>query len=304
MRRLTVLVLAVASLVNGCTTVSEDQPSATAPPPPRDAGLRPVSLPFGDGLPYVAAETAAQGICQALSPEAWRELLGGPVGRTVEDGLTCVVTGADVTVRLRMRELVLDPDAEVVTIAGHRVRFGEREAATALLPVGEQDQEAQLLSGTLPVLHAEGPDETLRELFAALLPVLVHDGPRVPVPDADAVVPYTPTAPLPGVRLVDLPWPVQGLVLCTALAAVTGAPADRVQVGRKGGCEVPDTLAIVLAEFAMGQPAQAVAGKPATVDGDRVYVALNAPDRGVLSIQREPADLAFAEQLLGALGDL
>lgn len=294
----------VFAALAGCSSPEEPP----GPPPttsaPEDSGLRPVALPFGDGLPYVAAETSAQGICQALTPEVWRELLGGPVGRTIDDGTTCVVASTDVTVRLRMRELVLDPDVETATIAGHRVRFWDGEAATALVPVGEQDQEAQLLSGTLPVFHAEGPDETLRELFAALLPVLVHDGPPVPVSDAGGEVPYTPTAPLPGVRLVDLPAPVQGLVLCTAVVAVTGAPADRVHIGRKGLCEVADTLVIVFAEYGMGEPARTVAGKPATVDEDEVFVALNPPDRGVLSIQRDVADLAFAEQLVGTLGDL
>jgi hypothetical protein len=272
-----------------------------AAPPPQDSGLRPVSLPYGDGLPYLAPETSAQAICQALPAEQWQELLGGPVGRTIDDRLTCVVAGTDVTVRLRMRELAPDPDAEVVTIAGHRVRIGDQQAATALHPVGEQDVDAQVLSRTLPVFHVEGPDGLLRELVAALLPVLVHDGPPVPTPDAAGEVPFTPTPPVPGVRLIDLPAPVQGLVLCTAIQAATGTPAGQVHVGPGGSCDVGDTTASVLAEFEMGEPAKTVAGLPAIVDVDVVYVALDPPDSGVLRLL---GDLAFAEKLIPALGDL
>lgn len=304
MHRLAVLAMA-ALLTCGCSAeVEQPSPPPTTAVPP-DSGLRPVVVPYGDGLPYVAPETSAQAICQALPPERWQEMFGGPVGRTIDEGTTCVVTGADMTVRLRMRELAPDPGAEVVTLAGHQVRFGDGTAATALLPVGEQDEQAQVVSRTLPVFYAEAPDETLlRDLFATLLPVLVHDGPPVPAPDADGEVPFTPTAPLPGVRLVDLPAPVQGLVLCTALQAATSAPANQVHVNGGGGCDVGDTTAVVLAEFTMGGPAKTVAGLPATVDVDVVHVALNPPDHGVLRLQRETADLTFVEQLLGALGDL
>jgi hypothetical protein len=302
MRRLAVLALTVAALTSGCTTAGQDVPPTEGPEttrPPQDAGLRPVSLPYGDGLPYLAPETSAQAICQALPAERWQELLGGPVGRTIDDRLTCVVTGADVTVKLRMRELAPDPDAEVVTIAGHQVRIGDQQAATALLPVGEQDLDAQVLSRTLPVFHVEGPDEKLRELVAALLPVLVHDGPPVPAPDADGEVPFTPTPPVPGVRLGDLPAPVQGLVLCTAIQAATGTAVEQVHVNRGGGCEVGDTTAVVLADYAMGDATQTIAGLPATVDVDMVYVALS--DHAVLRLK---ADLAFIEQLIGTLGEL
>ncbi len=304
MRRLAVLAVAVASLTSGCTTVGQDVPPTGTEqdaPMPEDSGLRPVSLPYGDSLPYLAPETSAQAICQALPARRWRELLDGAVGRTIYDRSTCVVTGEDVTVKLRMRELVLDPDAEVVTIAGHQVRIGEQQAATALLPVGEQDAEAQLLSRTLPVFHAEGPDEILRDVFAALLPVLVNDGPPVPAPGADGEVPYTPTAPVAGVVLVDLPAPVRGLVLCTAVLAATGAPADQVHIGANGSCDVGETSAMFHPDFEVGTPDRSVAGRPATVDDNKVSVEVN---RGVLSIRREVADLAFAAQLIGALGQV
>jgi len=304
MRRLAVLALTVAALTSGCTTAGQDVPPTEGPRttrPPQDSGLRPVSVLYGDGLPYLAPETSAQTICQAVPAERWRELLGGPVGRTIDDRSTCVVTGTDVTVRLRMRELTPDPGAEVVTIAGHRVRIGDQQAATALHPAGEQDAEAQLLSRTLPVFHGEGPDQVLRDVFAALLPVLVLDGPAVPVPDANGEVPFARTDPFPEVLLVDLPGPVRGLVLCTAVLAITGEPADRVHISTNGACDVGETNVIVLPDHAMGTPTKTVGGRPATVDENKVYVELT---HGVLSIRRDVADLAFAEKLVGALGEL
>lgn len=326
MRRLAVLALVVTLLVSGCTTVGEDEPPATAPPPPRDAALRPVSLPYGDGLPYVPAETAAQAICQALSPERWEELLDGPVHRAIEEDSLCAITGPGMVVRIRMATVVIDqivPAAEITaeTIAGHQARLGVDVTGpvgvVVLLPVGEQVVANQIRSGTRPTLYVTvsadppGPPDGLgliRELFAALLPVLVHDGPKVPVPDSEGNVAYTPTAPLPGTRFVDLPGPVRGLILCTALISVTNPSpgAADVEANVRGGCDtvVPVPVAVTAFDVYLSDEATqfTVAGRPAwqTALG-RMAVDL---DHAVLELAGEHITREFAEQLIGKLGEL
>src|SRR5262245_16073384 len=100
--------LLVVAALAGCSTpdpAPRPDPATTTTtttvPTPADKGLRPVTMTYRDGLAYVFAETAAQALCHALTPAEWRDVLGGDVGRTIDDSggdsAACVVVSGPAT---------------------------------------------------------------------------------------------------------------------------------------------------------------------------------------------------------------
>lgn len=152
------------------------------------------------------------------------------------------------------RALVVDLERTVHTlgtagelIAGRRVEVDGSSssghvaaASAALVSLGEQDIAEQQRVGARPVLRllarTTGIDQNppdlpalLRRLLAALLPKLTPAGPATPVYDDAGKLTYTPTEPIPGVPIYDLPQTVQALVLCTAVlheAGIRPQPGD------------------------------------------------------------------------------
>jgi hypothetical protein len=252
--------LLAAGLVAACTnggrgTQPTNSPSSStttysAKPAPPDQNVRDVrqAMIYSDGIAHVLEETAAQMICDALSPAEWHQVLGVGVGRTVYGGVSakCVVSTGALAIELQTVVEALGSSGE--RIAGRRVRVDDSSgsnrvaaASAAVVPLGEQNIPAQQRVGARPVLHLlarttdndqPAPDllALLRRLLAALLPRLTPTGPATPVQDAAGVLAYTSTDPVAGVAIYDLPRPVQSLVLCTAMLRQTGLTAQSVGV--------------------------------------------------------------------------
>ena len=227
-------------MVAGCTA---EEP-APAPDtthrkwPTHDQWLRPVDMTYRDGLAYVFAETSAQALCDALNATEWDMVLGDGVARVVQSGSTgheCMVVRGSLTIRLEMTaEEPFDlAEAESGDIDGHHAWLRTGYAAVEVAPRGSPSPARPLLSMTTtdqdPHTRWKEVDAKLRRLLTMLLTRLAHDGPATPV---DGV--FTPTEPVRGVPLSDLPRPVQALVLCSAMASTgaQGAP----QITLDGGC--------------------------------------------------------------------
>lgn len=267
-RQLAAVLMALAAVGTACTNGQPDsRATATGSPttrPPRptppDKGLRPVRPVYGDGIAHVLPETAAQMICGALSKAEWREAMGGDVGRTVYGSAAegkCMVTSGSLVVELQMTQFDIDSIlADDESIAGRTVRLRPTSspriasASAAVLPLGEQDVPTQQRVIAYPVLYVNArvehldtsPDliALLRRLLAALLPKLTTNGPPTPTKVIPQRLTYTPTEPVAGVALHDLPRTVQSLVLCTAVLKVSGiAPQpDDLLVNAVGECSI------------------------------------------------------------------
>jgi hypothetical protein len=291
-------------------------------------------VPYRDGLAYVMEETSAQALCHALSPEEWRELFGGDVGRTVEfsgGGTSCVAVSGPLRVEAGMVDgSVIDTsNGGPEEIGGHQVWVsnalpGSRAWATAeLAPRSVPFPARPVLAVSASMEFREtrdGLDELLRELLTILLTRLAHDGPATPVNDASGRVPFTSTPPVPGVRLLDLPRPVQALVLCTAMAN-TGAPHGiRTNMVAQCFADGDGRRALVIQDRTDGGPAQfTVRGRPARFgpSGALLVDIAELPDTvtplsGVeyvqLMLDWRNADQTmvreWADQFVGQLGDL
>ncbi|HEY0448983.1 hypothetical protein [Actinophytocola sp.] len=325
-RRATGLALA-ATLLSGCTGGDPAPPSRTSPPRtsapapvPADSGLRPVRITYGDGIGYVPWETSAQALCQALTPQQWREALGGEVGRRIQSdelGSTCVVDSETLGLTLSMGNKSSNDLSYTDTVGGRpaamAVQKGSASAVVAVLPAAATDAKPHpLLFAALTPRTDVRPDldTTIRRILGSLVPKLTTDGPPTPVPGADGFVPYVPTEPVAGVPLPDLPRPVQGLVLCTALARAFHGAADpgHVVIGDDGGCTLsnPKSHRLTSARIRQvpdavppGQPA--LAGHPAHVVDDRITVELRMlpAEDGAPHVVLEVREAAAGEKLRG-----
>lgn len=277
-------VLAVLGVLAGCTdsepatptTTTTTSTSRTPPPTPPDEGLRPVKIPYGDGIAFVLHETAAQVLCQALSATEWKDAMGGEVGRRVDassvDG-TCVLISGWLEVSLSLRVLDLaSVGPEVERIAGRSVRLdvnpsgSSAYAGAAVVPLGEQNVPAQQRVLAHPVLYVSAQmkgletnphlGELVRRLLGAVLPKLTHEGPPTPAYDGAGDLPYTPTEPIPGVQLADLPPTVQSLVLCTAaLKELKRKPnPEKVLLNAVGECQISGPEGIFIEVDRFGGP--------------------------------------------------
>lgn len=317
-----VLLLAVAALA-GCAW---DRPPSTAPTTtrgvPKDANLRPVTMTYKDGLVYTYGETSAQALCHALSPQEWRTLLGGEVGRTIENYDECVVDNGSLTVRMSMEldEPDYAPDGrETELIGGYRAWTERGEAVVTLVEEPGSIWARPFLVVDL-LTGSGGPDQRdlLRRLVTTLLGRLAHDGPATPVAGADDTLAFVPTQPVPGVRLIDLPWPVQALVLCTAMVG-TGAPqVSGVDMAGQCAADDRDRRAAVTGEDQGVESARfKVGGRLAWfTDHDAIAIDLAklSPDgygrESHLYLKLEwlfadhTATKAWANQFVGQLGEL
>ncbi|MDQ7909169.1 hypothetical protein RB614_32075 [Phytohabitans sp. ZYX-F-186] len=246
MSRFPALSVLVAALLAGCSA-GDAQPE---PPFPPDSGLRPVTMPYGDGIAYVQEETSAQLLCQALDPARWRDVLGAPVSRTVQNSLgrsQCVLDNASLAMEVSTELFLLDeigPGLE--TVHGHPARIGAdsekaMHGAAELLPaaaVGLDSREGMNLY--VRVVAKQGAEPGLpgivRRTIEALMPAILDDRPKTP----GWPVRFEHTGPVEGVALLDLPAPVQARVLCSALHddSGTGPAAHEADLGRTNACLV------------------------------------------------------------------
>lgn len=345
MRHVVLTVLLAALILGGCTSGGDDSPSppnrststtSTTQPVPPDSGLRPVENRYGDGIAYVLGETAAQIICQALTPQEWSDILGGDVGRTIEPFGDCIVTSSTVTIELSMSTAVGSnrDGVDEETIAGHPAWVwiaGDRaaEGVVGLLPFVEGDTSPRYLPSlyvqATPIAHGSHDDlgGLVRAVSATLAPKLLHDGPKTPRWEEERLtVPYVRTEPVPGTALYDLPPTVQGLVLCTVMADLQAAEirdSDLLVLGT-GSCALPDAPRpygwVMESSDAAGDGDLTVAGFPAGFTSLGIAIDLrtlpaispNGEDRYIRLLLRSDADPAelrvWAEKVVGSLGDI
>lgn len=339
--RVVASLMAVAVLA-GCSSPDPAPPSPTgtsttsskAWPTPEDSGLRPVTVPYRDGLAYVMEETSAQALCHALSPAEWRELFGGDVGRTVEHlggGVSCTAVSGPMTVHATMiHGSLLDTSAgDPHDIGGHQawISTGESDsrawaaAEVASRSAPDPAQSVLYLSASMEFRETrDGLDDLLRELLTILLTRLAHDGPATPVKDASGRVPFAATPPVPGVRLLDLPRPVQGLVLCTAMANIGAPHGIRTNMVAQCFADGDGRRALVVENTTDGGPAQfTVGGRPARFgpSGALLVDIAELPDTVTASSGVEYVQLMldwrnadqttmreWADRFVGQLGDL
>jgi hypothetical protein len=294
---LALLAFALALVSTACTDSGPGtQPTNTsssrtppAKPAPPDQNLRDVTkaMIYSDGIAYVLPETAAQLLCGALSPAEWRQIIGTDVGRTVYGGAgaKCVVSTGALVIDLQTTVEALGGEGE--RIAGRRVKVDDSSsskrvaaASAAVVALGELDIPAQQRVGAEPVLHLvarmtdvdrDAPDlpALLHQLLAVLLPRLIPTGPATPVYDAAGKLAYTPTEPVAGLPIYDLPRTVQSLVLCTVVLRETRIKAQSasILVNSVGECNI-STLHIFAAVTQFLPPVAEsspykIAGRPA-----------------------------------------
>lgn len=269
-RRVAAVLAAVGLAAAACTDSDPTAQPTTAPsssitrpaqPAPPDQNLRDVTkaMLYSDGIAYTLPETAAQMICGALTPNEWSDVLGSTVGRTVFGGVdaSCVIDTGILSVQLKMVIDYVGTNAE--RINGRAVKvdpspFKERAyASAAVVSVGELQTQEQQRFGAEPVLRLSAKMAALhdatqdlnamvRRLISLLVPRLAPaDKPPTPLPDARGILTYIPTEPVAGVKIHDLPRPVQSHVLCTAVLRVTGIKLSQTaaKVNSVGECYIP-----------------------------------------------------------------
>jgi hypothetical protein len=303
----------LGALLAACTATPEPgpPPASTTRQAAADDGLRPVDLPYRDGIGSVWPETAAQAICQALSAEQWGAALGGPVRRSVTGeaplGVRCEIATEAVTLTLHMSDRAIDRMTD--RIAGHPARIvvhnpgALAEASVELVPGAQRPVLAAAIDGDSATL-----DDVLRRAVTEVVPTLLPDGPATPVPDFAGRLAYPPAAAVPAVPLQDLPAGAQALALCAALAGQTDpAPvAKDVQATVDDGaatCQwrVPEFVWATLVPGTT-ETGTEIAGRPAQVAEGKVTVALGG--QGLLILQRSAdaaALRAWAGQVVGGL---
>lgn len=310
------VLLSVVTVLAGCA-MDPKSPPPDSLPVPKTTALRPVTIPYRDGLAYTYEETSAQALCHALSPREWHSLLGADVTRTIEidHGFDCVVTGGSLTVRMSMvstEPFPLGRDSEPERMGGYPAWAVPDEVVVDLA-------DGRRTTWARPYLHIRvaGGDQRdlLRPLVTSLLARVAQAGPATPVENAGGVLAFTPTEPVPGVRLADLPMPVQALVLCTAMTR-TGATAIS-NINMSGQCAADEHLASVSVEDDDGGPARfAVGGRPArfTRHGAIVITLAEVPWHDPahlyfrLTLEWWSADrastTAWADQFVAKIGEL
>ncbi len=281
------MALLVTALSAGCS--AEDAPPSFPP----DFGLRPVTMPYGDGIAYAQEEPSAQLLCQALDPARWRDVLGAPVSRKVQNTVyrsECLLDNATLamevsTERFPLAEIGSRPES----VHGRPARIGAdsdkaMHGAVELLSATtvEPDKGTNLYVRAVAKQGAEpGLPGMVRRTLEALLPVILDDKPKSP----GWPLKFAHTEPVEGVALLDLPAPVQARVLCSALYddAGIGPLASEADLVQSNGCSVlksdetrqvrldtEDTLRDSMGgEFT-------IAGLPARVNDDEARLILRA----------------------------
>jgi hypothetical protein len=275
-------VLALASVV-GCDSPGDQRPSPPTnsnkyrEPLLHDKGLRPVRMASGRALTYVLQTTAAQVLCQSLTKDQWKHLLGDTVGRQPGDG--CMINDERGMVIL---DLVKGSEAFTgeTTIAGRPATVEQDDVSGLSVTVALTDDAlAPARPGgrpNWPLLSLRSSDhgDSRTELDLAMrvlgevVPVLAEDGDSLPAIDDTGRIAYVATPLTPGADFVDLPTPVQALQLCTVLIeeALVPAASTEVTAADNGWCEVPATGATVSMDDA-AEPVSTypdrIAGRPA-----------------------------------------
>jgi len=201
-------------MLAGCST----QEPAPAPPttrtriwPTADAGLRPVTVTYRDGLAYVFEETSAQALCDALTPGEWQQLLGEDVIRVVgtagDEACLADANNGLLTVRARMSSDFPGDMTRARTedIDGHQAWFIAGGAAAEVAPRGAPSPARPLLTLTATLHYPEDRwdevNDKLKQLLTMLLTRLAHDaGRRLVQPDPSCAgrPPVRPAATGPG----------------------------------------------------------------------------------------------------------
>jgi hypothetical protein len=285
------LSLLVAALLAGCSA-EDAQPPPPAPLPP-DFGLRPVTMPYGDGIAYVQEETSAQLLCQALDPTRWRDVLGTPVSRTVQNSLyssQCVLDNATLAMEVSTELFSQDEiGPRLETVHGRPARIGAdsekaMHGAAELLPVAAADPGSRKgMNLYVRAVAKQGAEPGLpgmvRGTLEALMPAILNDKPKTP----GWPVKFEHTKPAEEVALLDLPAPVQARVLCSALHddSGTGPTAHETTLGRTNACLVVKSgetrQARLDIEYALRDSMGGeftIAGLPARVNDDEARIIL------------------------------
>jgi hypothetical protein len=163
------------------------------------------------------------------------------------------------------------------------------EAAAEVAPRAAPSPALPLLTLTASFHYPEDRwdevNDKLKQLLTMLLTRLAHDGPATPVDGS-----FSPASPVPGVRLSDLPRPVQAQVLCTAMVN-TGAPND-IRTNLDGRCSAEGdgrTAQVSVDRDSHGQEQFTAGGRPARFGEDGARCGSTwpsfpaAPDRGTSS---------------------
>jgi hypothetical protein len=318
--------LSMVAVLAGCAMDPTSPTSTSSHTVSTTAKLRPVTIPYRDGLVYTFEETSAQALCHALSPQEWHSLLGTEAVRTIEidHGFSCVVASGSLTISMSMvstEPFAPSRDRETERIGGYPAWTEPGEAVIDLV-------DGPHTTWAKPYLHmsvATEPGDNdqrdlLRRLATTLLTRLTHDGPTTPVNNADGALTFAPTQPVPDVRLSDLPRPILALVLCTAMTQ-TGAP-NVTYVNMAGQCTADDSdrsdrRASVAVEDNDGGPARfTIGGHPArfTNRGAIMITLAELPWNGPehlyvqLTVEWLSADQttakAWADQFVTQLGEL
>jgi hypothetical protein len=273
--------LSVVAVLAGCAKDPTSPTSTTSHTTSTTAKLRPVTIPYRDGLVYTFEETSAQALCHALSPQEWHSLLGAEAARTIEidHGFSCVVTSGSLTISMSMvsTEPSAPPrDHDTERIGGYPAWTKPDEAVIDLVDGPDTTWAKPYLHVTVATEPGDHDQrDLLRRLVTTLLTRLAHNGPATPVDNADGALTFAPTPPVPGVRLSDLPRPVQALMLCTAMTQ-TGAP-NVTYVNMAGECTADDSnrRASVTVEDNDGGPARfTIGGRPARFNRGAIVITL------------------------------
>lgn len=210
-----------------------------------------MTVPYGDGVAYVQEETSAQLLCQALDPARWRDVLGAPVSRKVQNTAyrsECLLDNATLAMEVSTELFPLEEiGSRPEIVHSHPARFGAdsdkaMHGAVELLPAttaepGSSGKGTNLYVRAVAKQGAEpGLPGMVRRTLEALMPVLLDDQPKSP----GWPLKYEHTGPVEGVALLDLPAPVQARVLCSALYddAGTGPLAPAADLVQSNACFV------------------------------------------------------------------
>ncbi len=205
-------------------------------------------MPYGDGIAYVQEETSAQLLCQALDPARWRDVVGAPVSRTVQNSLyssQCVLDNAALAMEVSTERFPLEEiGPRLETVHGRPARIGadsetSMHGAVELLPAADPESREGMNLYVRAVAKqgaAPGLPGVVRRTLDALVPAILTDKPKTP----GRPVTFEHTEPVEGVALLDLPTPVQARVLCSALhdESGTGPTAHETRLGVTSDCLV------------------------------------------------------------------
>jgi hypothetical protein len=178
--------LSMVAVLAGCAMDPTSPTSTTSHTASTTVKLRPVTIPYRDGLVYTLPETSAKALCHALSLQEWHSLLGTEAARTIEidHGFSCVVASGSRTISMSMvsTEPSAPPrDRETERIGGYPAWTEHHEAVIDLVDGPDTTWAKPYLHVTVAAEPGDYDQrDLLRRLVTTLLTKLTHDGPATP----------------------------------------------------------------------------------------------------------------------------